>query len=66
MKPITDLHAHLLPGFDDGAKSVDISLEMARQAAGSGVRRMVCTPHCSLPIPVSRSGPARFAGPLPR
>ena len=51
MKPITDLHAHLLPGFDDGAKSVDISLEMARQAAGSGVGRMVCTPHCSTADP---------------
>ncbi len=40
-----DLHSHILPGIDDGARSLDISLQMAQQAVDSGVRHMVCTPH---------------------
>ena len=41
-----DLHAHILPGLDDGSQSLRESLEMARIAAQSGVRAMVVTPHC--------------------
>ena len=40
-----DLHSHILPGIDDGARSLDIALEMAQQAVDGGVRHMVCTPH---------------------
>ena len=40
-----DLHSHILPGIDDGAKSLDISLEMARQAVADGIHTMACTPH---------------------
>lgn len=40
-----DLHSHLLPELDDGAADLSISLEMARQAAASGVTTMACTPH---------------------
>jgi len=42
---LIDLHSHILPGIDDGARSLDISLQMAQQAVDSGVRHMVCTPH---------------------
>lgn len=42
-----DLHAHILPGLDDGSQSLRESLEMARMAAQSGVRAMVVTPHCT-------------------
>jgi len=34
-----------LPGIDDGARSLDIALEMAQQAVDCGVSHMVCTPH---------------------
>lgn len=44
-----DLHAHILPGVDDGSQSLEMSLEMARIAADSGVRHMALTPHCNLP-----------------
>lgn len=44
-----DLHAHILPGIDDGSQSLEMSLEMARIAAVSGVRHMAATPHCNLP-----------------
>ena len=40
-----DLHSHILPGIDDGARTLDISLEMARQAVADGTRVMACTPH---------------------
>ncbi|GAB5379926.1 MAG: exopolysaccharide biosynthesis protein [Aliiglaciecola sp.] len=40
-----DLHSHILPGIDDGARSMQQSLEMARQAVVAGVTHMVCTPH---------------------
>ena len=40
-----DLHAHILPGVDDGAKTEDDTLRMARAAAESGTRVMLATPH---------------------
>ena len=41
-----DLHCHILPGVDDGARDLGESLEMARLAVESGVRAVVATPHC--------------------
>jgi len=40
-----DLHCHMLPGIDDGPKSMEQSLEMARFAVEQGTRRCVLTPH---------------------
>jgi protein-tyrosine phosphatase len=40
-----DLHSHILPGIDDGAKTLDVSLEMARIAVNDGISVMACTPH---------------------
>lgn len=40
-----DLHTHILPAVDDGAASIDDSLEMARVAVESGVHTIVATPH---------------------
>ena len=44
-----DIHSHILPGIDDGAQSMDDSLEMLVMAADSGVRTIVTTPHCNIP-----------------
>ena len=44
---LVDLHCHLLPGIDDGAKTPEVTFQMARMAAESGVRQIVCTPHCT-------------------
>ena len=41
-----DLHSHILPQLDDGARDLEESLEMARLAVESGVSHMVATPHC--------------------
>lgn len=40
-----DLHSHILPGLDDGARDWEQALAMARMAAEDGVRTIVCTPH---------------------
>jgi len=44
---MVDLHNHLLPGLDDGAKETAMAVEMARIAADDGITHMVCTPHAS-------------------
>lgn len=40
-----DIHCHILPDFDDGASSLEESLEMARMAYLSGVTDIAATPH---------------------
>ena len=40
-----DLHCHILPGIDDGSRSWDESVEMARIAAADGITDIVATPH---------------------
>lgn len=49
-----DLHCHLLPGLDDGAKTPEISCGMAKAATAAGVRQIVCTPHCTTGDPELR------------
>ena len=43
---MTDIHAHILPGIDDGAPDMDAAIEMAAMAVESGVKTIVATPHC--------------------
>ncbi len=40
-----DIHSHILPDVDDGARTLDEALEMARIAAADGIQQMCCTPH---------------------
>ena len=40
-----DLHCHLLPGVDDGARTLDDSLAMAQQAVSEGISHILVTPH---------------------
>lgn len=40
-----DIHCHILPGFDDGARDMAESLAMAQGAVHSGVTGIVVTPH---------------------
>jgi protein-tyrosine phosphatase len=40
-----DLHCHVLPGIDDGARSLEQAAEMCRVAAAAGCEALVATPH---------------------
>jgi protein-tyrosine phosphatase len=40
-----DLHAHILPGLDDGVSTVEEACELARRAAADGVTAIAATPH---------------------
>ncbi|WP_050183314.1 tyrosine-protein phosphatase [Domibacillus robiginosus] len=40
-----DIHCHILPGLDDGAKDMVQSIQMARAAEQEGITAIVATPH---------------------
>lgn len=40
-----DIHCHILPGVDDGAKHMEESLSMARAAVKNGIHTIIATPH---------------------
>lgn len=40
-----DLHCHILPGIDDGAKTLEVSLAMAQMAIADGIDTIACTSH---------------------
>jgi len=42
---VIDLHCHILPGLDDGASDLAVSLAMARATVAQGVETVACTPH---------------------
>lgn len=42
---VIDIHCHILPGLDDGARDLDDSVEMARVAERDGIRLICATPH---------------------
>lgn len=50
-----DTHCHLLAGLDDGPRSFNDSIRMARRLAETGVDLAVCTPHYNarFPTPVA-------------
>jgi protein-tyrosine phosphatase len=42
---VVDLHSHILPGIDDGARSLEESVEVVIAAARDGTEIMAATPH---------------------
>jgi protein-tyrosine phosphatase len=55
---VTDIHAHILPGVDDGPSSLDDSLRLAEAYLKAGTGRVVATPHVNHRWGV-RPGPVR-------
>lgn len=45
MNGLIDLHCHMLPGVDDGAKDLPFALNMARAAVDEGISHILLTPH---------------------
>lgn len=56
-----DIHAHILPGMDDGAEDLQDALEMAKIAVENGITVMVATPHCNIPGVYDNYFDRRFA-----
>lgn len=48
-----DIHAHILPGLDHGARDWDEAVAMCRIAAADGIRTIAATPHVSEVYPNS-------------
>jgi protein-tyrosine phosphatase len=40
-----DIHTHLLPGVDDGSRTIEQSRDVLERFAAAGVTCVVCTPH---------------------
>lgn len=60
LRPVIDLHSHILPGLDDGPDTVEGSVALARAAVAAGTTTMVATPHVddSYSLEPVRIGPA--------
>ena len=56
MSGITDFHSHILPGIDDGCRTVAESLELLQMESEQGITRVVATPH----FYPQRDNPDRF------
>jgi protein-tyrosine phosphatase len=40
-----DIHSHLLPGIDDGAKDLETSIALIQKMASYGIKNFITTPH---------------------
>jgi len=56
---VIDLHCHVLPGIDDGPRTLAGSVALARAAAAQGTTTLVATPHVTVDLP--RNDSARIA-----
>jgi protein-tyrosine phosphatase len=61
-----DLHTHILPGLDHGARDWEEALKMCRIAADDGITVLAATPHVSDAFPNSREDIAEAAWELGR
>lgn len=40
-----DMHSHLIPGIDDGAKTIEDSINLIKELKALGFRKLITTPH---------------------
>lgn len=58
---LIDLHSHVLPGVDDGARTLDDALSMLAVAERDGIATIVATPHAAAATPEAvRDGVGRL------
>lgn len=55
-----DIHAHIIPGVDDGATDMESALAMAELALSGGVTAVCATSHCGFPGQDIRSFAERY------
>ena len=51
LKGMTDYHSHLLPGVDDGVKTMAETLKILEEMEKQGIRKVWFTPHIMEDIP---------------
>ena len=44
-KGFTDIHSHVLPGIDDGAKTMDDTIALIKKFQELGIHKIITTPH---------------------
>ncbi|MDH5604073.1 MAG: capsular biosynthesis protein, partial [Cyclobacteriaceae bacterium] len=42
---LTDMHSHILPALDDGAKSMEESIDLIKGFIDLGYKKLIATPH---------------------
>src|SRR5665213_213954 len=42
---VTDMHSHLIPGIDDGAQTIEDSVQLIRELHEMGFKKLITTPH---------------------
>lgn len=48
-----DIHAHVLPGLDDGVKTMDEAVMIVKRMERMGLKRLTCTPHVAYPAMIN-------------
>lgn len=43
-----DIHSHILPAIDDGAKNINMTMNMIHNSINNGVKKLIATPHYCL------------------
>jgi protein-tyrosine phosphatase len=61
---VIDLHAHVLPGVDDGPRTWDESLQILRTMAADGVAGVAATPHVREDYPTTANTMKRLVAEL--
>lgn len=42
---VVDMHSHVLPGIDDGAQTVQDSIDLVKRMMAVGIKKIIATPH---------------------
>jgi protein-tyrosine phosphatase len=61
---VIDLHAHILPGMDDGAPDLEASIAMSMTAVAEGIEIVAATPHVNRDYPPDPKAMAFAVGAL--
>jgi protein-tyrosine phosphatase len=56
LRPVIDLHSHILPWLDDGARNLDEAVGIARSMALDGIEVVAATPHVRSDYPTTPDG----------
>jgi len=56
---VVDTHCHLLPGLDDGPRTIGAAVGLARELVAAGVTSVLCTPHYTRQWPTDHGAALR-------